>query len=179
MALVRCGECGGRVSNLAAACPKCGAPVAAQAGTAVAPAPRSALLAQVRAAAADERAREEVQAEKRYHRRLLVVAVAVGALFLVVRAVTQPSEPVPERIERYGPVSGDFNAALSRALVAANVRGCGQMRWQPVTNRAGDHRVFCSRDGSHWDRYRVTAAGTVSEDFTPVDGAVMDALLAR
>ncbi len=179
MALVRCGECKGRVSSLAAACPKCGAPLVKSAVPAQAPEPRSALLAQVRAKAANEQRREQVAAEQRYGRRLIVVAAVVFAAFFVVLAVTRPAPPPLERIERFGGVSGEFNVALSQALIAANVRGCGQMRWQPVTNRAGEYRVFCSRDGSRWDQYRVSAAGRVTDDFSSVDGSVMDALLTR
>jgi hypothetical protein len=179
MTLVRCMECKGQVSSLAAACPKCGAPLGAANPAELAQAPRSALLAQVRAKrAAEERS---AQARSRDHNPpwVWVTAVALALVSLWVYRAAPSGHPKREPVERYGAVSGDFNAALSRALVASRVTGCGQMRWQAVTNRAGQYRVFCSRDGSHWDQYRVTASGAVTVDYSAVDGAVMDALLTH
>lgn len=170
MALFQCRECGGRISGQTTVCPVC----EAEQGS-----PRSELLARVRAQqrAVDQRTQAELQA--RYSRWVWVLAVVLGATAFAVDRLVRTGPPHREPVERYGALSGEFNASLSKALVAADARGCGQMRWQPVTNRAGNFRVFCSRDGAHWVQYRVSASGRVSDDHTPVDGAVLDALLSR
>lgn len=179
MALVKCHECGGKLSTEAAACPSCGAPRREAAPAVEEAAPRSALLAEVRRRERERSAAAHAASEQRYERWLLVVALVVGVTFLIVRHVTQPAPVRRDPVERFGELSSEYVRPHSQALALARIPGCGDMRWQAVLNRPGEHRVFCSRDGSNWTRYRVHASGRVEPDFSPVDSTVMDALLRR
>jgi len=170
MALIKCHECRKSISTEATTCPHCGAPAKAPAPAYAAPPPASKLLAGVRAKAERER-------EQRYNRRLIVFAVIVGAAFLAVHYATR-REPAPrESAERYGALTSAFNAEITRALAAADVRGCGMYHWQAVLNRRGEFRVFCTAHGERHTRYRVLpGSGRVGPDHSTLDIATLHAL---
>lgn len=170
MALIKCHECKKRISTEAATCPHCGAPATAPDRVQAATAPTSKLLAHVRTKAEQER-------QQRYNRRLIIVAVIVGFAFLAVQYSTRSTPEPIESIERYGALTGAFNAEITRALVKSDVRGCGQYRWQPVLNRRGEFRVYCTADGERYTGYRVLpGSGRVAPDHSTMDIATLDAL---
>jgi hypothetical protein len=170
MALIKCHECRKSVSTEATACPHCGAPAKAPDPAQVAPAPASKLLAEVRSKAEKER-------QERYNRRLIIVAAVVGATFLAVRYATRSAPEPSESTERYGALTSAFNVEITRALVTADVSGCGQYRWQPVLNRRGEYRVYCTGDGERHTSYRVLpGSGRVTLDYSTMDTATQDAL---
>lgn len=170
MALIKCHECRKSISTEALTCPHCGAPAKTPDPGRAAPPPASKLLAEVRAKADRER-------EQRYNRRLVVVAVIVGAAVLVVHNATRRAPAPVESIERYGAITSAFNAEITHALAAANIRGCGAYHWQAVLNRRGEFRVYCAADGERYTGYRVLAgSGRVAPDHSTMDIATQDAL---
>jgi len=70
MALVKCGECGARVSSSAAACPHCGAPVAADG----------------RAAGTALTTTQATSKQLKLHTLISVLAIIVGLVWLLIAA---------------------------------------------------------------------------------------------
>lgn len=170
MALIKCHDCRKSISTEATTCPHCGAPAKAPAPAYAAPPPASKLLAGVRAKAERER-------EQRYNRRLIVASVILGAAVLAVHYATRREPPTRESAERYGALTSAFNAEITRALAAADVRGCGMYRWQAVLNRRGEFRVYCTADGERYTGYRVLpGSGRVGPDHSTMDIATQDVL---
>lgn len=170
MALIKCHECRKSISTEATTCPHCGTSAKAPAPAHAAPPPASKLLA-------DVRAKTEREREQRYNRRLIVFAVIVGAAFLAVHYATRREPPPHESAERYGALTSAFNAEVTRALAAANVRGCGTYHWQAVLNRRGEFRVYCTADGERYTGYRVLpGSGRVGPDHSTMDIATQDVL---
>jgi hypothetical protein len=173
MALIKCHECGKPLSTEATTCPHCGAPAKAPDPAYAAPPPASKLLADVRAKAEKER-------QQRYNRRLIIVAVVVGAAFLAVHYSTRRAPAPREAAERYGALTSAFNAEITHALAQADVRGCGTYHWQAVLNRRGEFRVYCTADGERYTGYRVVqGSGRVATDHSTMDIATQDALYPR
>lgn len=60
--------------------------------------------------------------------------------------------------ERYpGPWRESANLGISKALVANNVRGCGEYKYRESSRDRGEFLVYCSRDGLSWSAYLVWA----------------------
>lgn len=58
--------------------------------------------------------------------------------------------------ERYpGPWREGANLGISKALVANNIRGCGEFKYRESSRNRGEFLVYCSRDGSNWSAYFV------------------------
>jgi len=53
------------------------------------------------------------------------------------------------------PTSENIQLEISRALVANNITGCGEMEWYPVPDQRHEYKVKCSSDGKNWRVYRV------------------------
>lgn len=170
MALIKCRECGKRLSTEAATCPHCGAPNKTTETINVAARPASDLLAKVRAEAAAE-------SQRKGKRREIIAAVVVGIAVLITHLATRPPPARVESVERYGALNNTPNSDVARAAVASGVRGCGEYRWQAVLNRPGDIRVYCSADGERYTGYRIPAGTSRMEsDHSTMDPATQDAL---
>lgn len=54
-----------------------------------------------------------------------------------------------------GPWVYEFNTPITRALVAANVSGCGIYRYRVSRESSSEFLVYCSSDNENWTAYLV------------------------
>lgn len=89
--------------------------------------------------------------------RVLVVLVhlsLVGLLILVPS--TSQAQPLAERYESAWRT--DFHTGITQALIANNVRGCGEYKYRESRKDRGEYLVYCTRDGKMWTAYLVWAS---------------------
>lgn len=54
-----------------------------------------------------------------------------------------------------GPWVYDFNPSITKALVVANVSGCGIYRYRVSKDSNSEFLVYCSSDNENWSAYLV------------------------
>jgi hypothetical protein len=156
MALIECPECGKEISDKASACPHCGAP---------------------------QKPKEQKSGCLGMGCLVMIlfpiVIVIAGSFYPSSdspRSTQTPPEPVdvattpapaPRQTEassggtvpvtqRYpGPWREETIPAITIALVANHVQGCGDLRWRASVSDRGEYLVICSADGENWTAYIV------------------------
>lgn len=134
MALTKCGECGGQVSDKAAACPHCGAQIAA---VVVTPEARS-------------------QPTKTGGIGGALAFVALVMFALILKGCLDDEAPLSARYP--DPWRSQAPPEMTRAMVAAGVRGCGEFRFRYMKGGAGAALLACTRDGKEWRAWELFIA---------------------
>ncbi|WP_092000074.1 hypothetical protein [Polaromonas sp. OV174] len=142
MALIKCKECDGQVSDLASACPRCGAPME----------PPIKLSAATAASAASKASPGMPMWFK-----LFGIAILLMALFSCIGSGRNQSDDMPMAQRYPGPWMSDFNLQITQALVKHGATGCGEFKYRESSMNRGEFLVHCTRDGVNSTAYLVWA----------------------
>jgi hypothetical protein len=95
---------------------------------------------------------------------VFIVLAIVGALLLAAKCSHEASEQaLPSQAAKW---NEDFHRDITAALIAKDVRGCGQYVYREVGPNTGEYLVRCTPDGVTWTEYYVR---TRTGDVVPMD----------
>jgi hypothetical protein len=86
---------------------------------------------------------------------LLVYASFIGFWVAIIPSPSY-AQSLAERYESTRRT--DFHTAITQALVANNVRGCGEYKYRESRTDEGEYLVYCTQDGKTWTAYLVWAS---------------------
>lgn len=86
---------------------------------------------------------------------LLVYASLIGFLVAIIPSPSH-AQSLAERYESTWRT--DFHTGITQALIANNVRGCGEYQYRESRTDKGEYLVYYTQEGKTWTAYLVWAS---------------------